>query len=154
VVCSSNFSLKVEKVTDHAHLAMEFAVLVSNKYIFFNCYLSHFCIMVLSEMNIIKWRMFSVKKGCGSTSSENSTYLDSSQSSKTDLSQCTYTICPKANVCRIRFDFAVSWHFSLESYSIQTTTSTKDKPLYVFQIYSQNYWSVCCQKISGVSLLL
>ena len=115
VFFSSNFSLKVEKVTDHAHQAMEFAVLVSNKYFCKNFYLSHFCLIVLCEMNIKKSRMFSVKKGCGSSSSENSTYLDSSQSSKTDLSQCTYTICPKPNVCRIRFDFAVSWHFSLES---------------------------------------
>merc|ERR1711899_187676 len=58
--------------------------------------------------------------GCGSSSSENQTYLV--QTSVTSLtSPCTYTICKcNSNICRIRYDFTT---FVLASAVLGTTVS-------------------------------
>jgi len=43
---------------------------------------------------------------CGSTSSQNNTFLEPSDSEKSDVGECTYTICPcSTDVCRIRYEF-------------------------------------------------
>ena len=55
-----------------------------------------------------KWMFISVSLGCGSSNSENNSYI--MQSSSTSISNpCKHTICPCSNnVCRIRYDFNVS----------------------------------------------
>ena len=48
---------------------------------------------------------FLVNLGCGSITSQNNTYLSSSNI-ETTTNSCTYTICKcDPNVCRIKFDF-------------------------------------------------
>eukprot|EP00095_Tigriopus_kingsejongensis_P001496 maker-scaffold124_size330879-snap-gene-2.10 protein:Tk01496 transcript:maker-scaffold124_size330879-snap-gene-2.10-mRNA-1 annotation:"AGAP009769-PA" len=49
---------------------------------------------------------YTLSLACGSTSSENCTYLTQTSTTANTISPCTYTICPcDSNVCRIRFDF-------------------------------------------------
>lgn len=65
------------------------------------------------------------KKMCGSTSAENSIYLDSdSQTDKADLAACSYKICPKSSdICRIRFDFVTFVLNGPSTVSAGTTTA-------------------------------
>ena len=50
-----------------------------------------------------------VTPSCGSRTSENCTYLDTSSSTIPSNGICEYTICKcSADVCRIRLDFVVS----------------------------------------------
>ena len=69
--------------------------------------------LILYLINIQQWCdsnlfHFLVSLGCGSTNSENNSYII--QSSSTSVSNpCKHKICPcSTNVCRIRYDFSVS----------------------------------------------
>ena len=69
--------------------------------------------LILYLINIQQWCdskifYFLVSLGCGSTNSENNSYII--QSSSTSISNpCKHKICPcSTNVCRIRYDFSVS----------------------------------------------
>ena len=54
---------------------------------------------------------FSVKLSCGATGSDNITYLVLNPTSSPGDS-CFYRICPSSKaICRLRFDFIVSFHF-------------------------------------------
>ena len=69
--------------------------------------------LILYLINIQQWCdsklfYFLVSLACGSTNSENNSYII--QSSSTSISNpCKHKICPcSTNVCRIRYDFSVS----------------------------------------------
>jgi len=52
--------------------------------------------------------MFSVNLDCGSTGSENCTYLMQTATDALTANPCTYTICRcNSDICRIRLDFTV-----------------------------------------------
>ena len=116
-----NVRAKVAKTRDHAPQASAFVVHVSTFLITFFCHhrmhFERFFMHPLTVMNgfpLMDWLIFiSVALSCGKSSSDNNTYLV--QTSVTALtSPCTYTICPcNKNICRTRFDFAVSFFLSL-----------------------------------------
>lgn len=69
-----------------------------------------------------------VQLGCGSTSSQNNTYLVQTSVSSNSLSPCVYDICKcGSNICRIRFDFTVSAKIYL---------SFSPRPTFQFALFS------------------
>ncbi|XP_059088780.1 uncharacterized protein LOC131884901 [Tigriopus californicus] len=59
---------------------------------------------------------------CGSTTSENCTYLVQAVTSMPTVDPCTFTICKcSSNICRIRLDFA---SFSIAGPAVGTTSAT------------------------------
>ena len=98
-----NAVTKEEQIRVHVPLDLEFAVHVSillamtrNKY--------QIVLITILLLFII------VSLSCGGSSSENNTYITQASTTTFTINPCNHKICPVASsICRIRYDFAVSY---------------------------------------------
>jgi len=86
----------------------------------------------------------SVSLACGSTSSENCTYLMQSATDTLTDNHCTYTICRcNSNICRIRLDFTVRSYISKICLANALTYLFPQDFWYSWPIWRNYFWRRC-----------